>query len=262
MTSVRYVDVPRDVILVEGADARSFLHSQLAQDIVSLDPGSSVYSFLLEPTGHVCVVCRVVCHDEETFTLDVESGFGESIIVRLKRFVLRSRVAMRTAEATCRAFRGDGASDAVGSRTGRAEAWWGGDDSVDVITLDGEAPSVGEPMDLDDLDAMRVAAGWPSLGRDIEVGDVPAATGLVRLAASFTKGCYPGQELVERMDSRGASAPVLVRHLAGSFVVGEAVVVDDAVVGVVTSASGVHALARVKRDAPVGVPPGAALGGA
>ncbi len=43
---------------------------------------------------------------------------------------------------------------------------------------------------------------------------IPASLGeVVRVAVSFTKGCYPGQELVERMDSRGSSAPQVLRRV-------------------------------------------------
>ena len=49
------------------------------------------------------------------------------------------------------------------------------------------------------------------MGAEILPGEtIPAETGLAETAISFTKGCYPGQELVERMDSRGSTAP---RHL-------------------------------------------------
>jgi len=70
---------------------------------------------------------------------------------------------------------------------------------------------------------------------------------------SFTKGCYPGQELVERMDSRGSSAPRTLRSVVvprGSGV-GDPLVVDGADVGVITSLSGDRALAYVKRDAEI-----------
>ena len=46
------------------------------------------------------------------------------------------------------------------------------------------------------------------MGTEIVPGEViPAETGVVAVTVNFRKGCYPGQELVERMDSRGARAP-------------------------------------------------------
>ena len=96
----------------------------------------------------------------------------------------------------------------------------------------------------------RIIDGWPALGSEIIPGETLAAeTGLTTVAVSFTKGCYPGQELVERMDSRGAIPPRrIVRVVVESGTeVGSPVIRDGAEVGQVTSVAGVNALARVGR---------------
>jgi folate-binding protein YgfZ len=57
------------------------------------------------------------------------------------------------------------------------------------------------------------------MGREIVPGEViPAETGIVPLTVNFRKGCYPGQELVERMDSRGARAPRELKVMAADAV--------------------------------------------
>jgi folate-binding protein YgfZ len=196
---------------VQGDDAAQFLHSQLAQDIASVPVGGSVHSLLLAPTGHVVALVRVVRHVDTVFTLDVEQGFGEKVIARLQRFVLRAKVTMRPCDWTVRAFRGEGAADAAGRGAGSAVAWWGGSECVDVVARAEDLPFAGERVPAAVIDVMRADAHWPAMGSDIEEGDVPATTGVLRAAVSFTKGCYPGQELVERMDSRNSSAPVVLR---------------------------------------------------
>ena len=96
----------------------------------------------------------------------------------------------------------------------------------------------------------RIEARWPRMGAEIIPGEtIPAETGVVDRAVSFTKGCYPGQELVERMDSRGARAP---RHLDAVDVPdgarpGDDHTVDGAVVGTLTSVIGRRALALIRR---------------
>jgi folate-binding protein YgfZ len=107
----------------------------------------------------------------------------------------------------------------------------------------------------------RVAAGWPRMGAEIVPGEtIPAATGVVPVAVDFTKGCYPGQELVERMDSRGADAPSSLRvvDVDAGVAVGSPLL-DDAgrEIGTVTSVSpaGGVAIALVKRGHDVGRPP-------
>src|SRR5207302_5307074 len=104
-----------------------------------------------------------------------------------------------------------------------AKGWpadWPGLPGVDLV---GEAPDVPEGLRLCDLqayEAVRVEAGWPVMGREIDEKTIPAETGVVDRAVSFTKGCFTGQELVARTDSRGGNAS---RHLRG-IVVGPNVV--------------------------------------
>jgi folate-binding protein YgfZ len=110
-----------------------------------------------------------------------------------------------------------------------------------------------------DHEAARVAAGWPRMGAEIEPGStIPATTGVVPLAVDFRKGCYPGQELVERMDSRGADAPRSLRIVdvtddarPGDPIVDEA----GTEVGALTSVAGGLGLGYVKRGSDVGRPP-------
>ena len=111
--------------------------------------------------------------------------------------------------------------------------------------------SIGEPAD----ERARIELGWPRLGAEIVPGEtIPGGTGLTGIAVSFTKGCYPGQELVERMDSRAAQAPRSLRRLtvAEGTEVGDPVTDGDDEVGAVTSVAGTAALGWVKRSSDVG----------
>jgi folate-binding protein YgfZ len=96
------------------------------------------------------------------------------------------------------------------------------------------------------------------MGVDITTEMIPAETGVVDVAVSFTKGCYPGQELVERMDSRGSMAPRRLCRVtcASGAKVGDKVVVDSEIVGVYTTVAGVNALALIKRGVEISDPYG------
>ncbi len=245
MTALVRADLARDVVIVQGDDAGNFLHSQLAQDVASIPVGGSAHSLLLAPTGHVTALVRVVRHVDTVYTLDVEEGFGEKVISRLQRYVLRSKVTMRGSDWAVRAFRGPGAVDAVGQVPGLAVAWWGDGDAVDVVARMVDLPVAGDPVEPSVVDSMRVDAGWPAMGADIEEGDVPATTGVLSVAVSFTKGCYPGQELVERMDSRNSTAPVMLRTVpAGDVPEG----------CTVTSRGSARWIVRAPRGTEVGMP--------
>ena len=108
----------------------------------------------------------------------------------------------------------------------------------------------------DDHERARIVAGWPRMGHEIVPGEtIPAVTGVVPVAVNFTKGCYPGQELVERMDSRGADAPRSLRivDVADGAEPGDPLLgADGAEIGSITSVAGEVALALVKRGHDVG----------
>lgn len=199
----------RDVVLVDGPDAQTYLQSQLSQDLADIAVGEERWSFVLEPTGKVDSLLRVTRTGDETFELDTDAGFGEALLARIDRFKIRVKAD---------------------------------------TSLSG---TVGEPAD----EQRRVAAGWPRLGAEIEPGEtIPAGTGLAAIAVSFTKGCYPGQELVERMDSRAADAPKSLRRLEVSegAAPGDPVVDGGGEVGVLTSVAGTQAIGWVKRSSDVG----------
>ena len=104
----------------------------------------------------------------------------------------------------------------------------------------------------------RIEAVWPAMGSELVVDEtIPNAAGINDRTVSFTKGCYTGQELVARVDSRGDHTPQHLRHLTSSspLAVGDALTLDGKQVGTVTSAADTAALAWVARS----VEPGATV---
>ncbi len=233
---------PRDVVQVAGVDAATFLQSQLSQEIRPLAVGESTWSFLLQPTGKVDVLLRVWRNGDDSFVLDTDAGFGEVMVARLNRFKIRVKAEVTTLPWRCIAVRDEGASDVAGL------ASWGA--GVDLLGEAPSAPAEAIPGSAEDLLASRIAAAWPAMGSEIVPGEtIPGETGVVGSAVNFTKGCYPGQELVERMDSRGAAPPKSLQRVtvAEGTAVGDAYMIEGATVGVVTSVCGTDALAMVKR---------------
>src|SRR5690242_19722880 len=84
---------PRDVVIVEGPDALTYLQGQISQDILQLDVGSSAWTFLLEPTGKVSGLARIVRAGDDRFELDTDAGFGAGLLARIDRFKIRVKVA-------------------------------------------------------------------------------------------------------------------------------------------------------------------------
>jgi folate-binding protein YgfZ len=96
---------------------------------------------------------------------------------------------------------------------------WNGLNGYDLL---GPAPAPPEGSTFVDAGAYEVArieAGFPRHGAELDERTIPAEAGLVAESVSFTKGCYTGQELVARIDSRGSNVP---RHLRGLLLSGPA----------------------------------------
>ncbi len=79
-----------------------------------------------------------------------------------------------------------------------------------------QVPAGAEPISTQEFEVLRLAYGLPAMGTEIQPGDIPNETGLVEGAASFTKGCYRGQELVERIDSRAGGRRRICRISAAA----------------------------------------------
>ncbi len=246
-----YFEQSHDVLQVVGTDARKFLHSQLANDIESLKVGQSRYSLLLEPTGKITSLLRVRCNSQESFTLDCDAGFGEVSAIRLSRFKIRIKCEITSSAQRFVALRGLSAieyADYV-ARDSALPAWREKDFAVD-FAVDFVAGDLREGS-ATEFEIARLMARWPRTGVDMTGESMPVETGLTDCAVSFTKGCYPGQELVERMDSRGATPPRslrLIRAVAGARA-GEPVVLDGQEIGIYTSVCQEFALALIKRSA-------------
>ena len=245
MTAAVAAVVPRDVVLATGDDAANYLQGQISQDVEAVNPGASAWSLVLAPQGKVDAWFRLTRNHDGSFLLDVDAGFGSALVARLERFRLRVDVAFESlAGWRMLAVRGAPATEAdldAVDATVRARIEWPGYCGVDLL-----GPAVAPPAGLPvaaaaDLEVARIRAGWPAMGRELTERTIPAEiAGLVESSVSFTKGCYTGQELVARIDSRGGNVPRPVRllEIGGDGVSpGAEITVDGRPVGEVTSAA-------------------------
>jgi len=219
---------PRDLLLATGADAATYLQGQLSQDVVDLPVGASSPSFLLQPDGKVTAWLRVTRVGPEAFALDVEAGWGPAVADRLRRFLLRVKVELVEQRAADHpaviAVRGNPDESAT------LEGLRPGPDVAVVIAAPPEGDAAGFDVFLADgaewvpplprvdpaaAEVLRIDAGVPAMGAELSDRTIPAEAGqaVIDASVSFTKGCYTGQELVARVDSRGNNVPRQVRSL-------------------------------------------------
>ena len=202
----------RDTVRVTGPDAATFLQGQLSQDVDALAVGTSTWTFVLQPQGKVDAWARVTKTAADAFLLDSDAGHGTALETRLARFKIRTRADLEARAMPCVAVRGAGAPRGeVPTGVLRLPVVGPAVEGYDLLGTT-EAPEGVPVLDADALDAYRVAHGVPAMGRELDADTIPAEVGawIVEASVSFTKGCFVGQELVARIDSRGGNVP---RHL-------------------------------------------------
>ena len=221
------VELDSEVVEVRGPDAATYLQGQLSQDVAALAVSDVVVpSLLLEPSGKLGFLVGVGRLADDAFLVVVDSPSGEDVLARLDRFKLRTDAELRVATGEWHVLAELCPSNAATPITVRI--------AQDGPGLDDERTAAYE--------LARIELGLPRMRGEVREDMIPAELGqpLIDAAASFTKGCYTGQELVARVDSRGGNVP---RHLRGLVLdgdqvptEGDEVVHDDKVVGVVTTA--------------------------
>ena len=176
---------PRAYVAVRGPDAEEFLQRMVSND-VSAD---SCEALLLTPKARVIAPLLVWRRGPEDFLLLTEPGLGQTVLAHLSRMRFRDRAEIALEEHT--------STIVFGAAEGIPNLDYG-EPAVEVLD-DPREPTVAEA----ELEAMRIAAGTPRFGREIDDRVLPAEAGLDKRAISFTKGCYPGQEPVARLHYRG-----------------------------------------------------------
>lgn len=215
------VELARGVFRVAGPDAAAYLQGQLSQDITALEVGESALSFLLEPQGRVVALGRVARIGENEFLFDVDPEVAEATMARLTRFRLRAKLSIEQIDYRVVALRGEASGAKPQSLEGAlviASAWpqlpgW------DLLFPSGKGHVIeagaARQCSPAAYEAARIGVGVPT-ARDFDERVIPAETGLLEAAVSFTKGCYAGQELVGRMDARGNNSPRRLRVVRGT----------------------------------------------
>jgi folate-binding protein YgfZ len=252
------------VLEVTGKDRASFLHALVSNDIKALTPGQTCGATLLDIHGKVQLTLGVwaiadrvwlltppgtaafameafdkYLFSEKAYFADVSADVALSMLAGPEASAVAERVAADLDGVDVR--RAPGIGD-----TGGPETWLavpaGDGTRAWQAALDAGARPVGATA----LESLRIEAGTPQFGRDVDdtvlLPEIPTARLL-----SHSKGCYPGQEVVVRIRDRGH----VNRMLRGLVLEGDAVpergadvVAEGAVIGRVTSATRSIGLAR------------------
>lgn len=279
----------RAKIALTGSDRVRWANGMVTNNVRDLAVGQGNYNFLLNAQGHIQADLYVYKLGERLI-VDTELWQAEKLKQIFDKFIVMDDVEVQdiSNKLTALAVQGPKAMAVLhssgvdvaeelkpltlrevdwngirltltrmASRVARTYELWGAPDDIRMLwktLVDRRAKPVG----TDAVEMFRVAAGVPRVGVDIRERDLPQETEQSQ-ALHFAKGCYVGQEIVERIRSRGA----LHRRLAGLLVQdtvparGSKIHADGKEVGEVTSALKVPAtggdktlaLGYLRRDA-------------
>jgi tRNA-modifying protein YgfZ len=270
----------RGKLRVKGPEAAEYLQGQLTNDIEALEPGEGCYAALLDRKGHMQADMRVLRLSPVEIQVDTEPGalaatrrhlemykVGRQVEVEdaTKGRALLSLIGPRSAEVAgsppLPEYAGEeialGGVDcvAVGTATG-----------IDLIASAGEADRLRATLaeagavevSAEAAEILRVEAGTPRFGAEMDAGTMPAEAGIVEAAVDFQKGCYIGQETVARLHYKGKpNRRLRGLKLSAPAAPGTALTLGEKEVGLIGSScvSPVHgpiALAILRREAEPG----------
>ena len=264
----------RTKLAVTGEHRVKFLHRILSNDIKNLSAGHGTYALLLNAQGHILADLRIYA-DEDRLWIDTDADLAAKATSILRRYIIADRVEIEPSPLLSIALQGPRSGEIVQTLFGTPFEPL--DQEMDHRRVDfgGEwarlvkLSSTGEegyeiwldpekagpfwqsvlvqgagcgllPCGVEALESLRIEAGIPRYGADFGEDTLPLEAGLLN-ALSFNKGCYIGQEIVERARSRGhVNWKLVALHLdPGSSVPqpGAPLSIEGKSVGEVTSAS-------------------------
>lgn len=253
----------RGRIHATGEDRKRLLHAMTTNHVQGLEPGQGLYAFFLNAQGRVLADAIIVCA-EDHLLISTEPETRQSVFEHIDRFIIADDVTLKdVTEISCEfALEGPASAERLASLgcsipdpAYGSVAW----NNVTVI----RASSTGEPgfrliapseekaalqsqlasisieASPEDVLSVRLEHGIPRYGDDITERYIAHETGQMQ-ALHFQKGCYLGQEIVERVRSRGlVNRQLTALSIAGQAIParGEKILNGEKEVGEVTSAA-------------------------
>jgi len=235
-----FTRLDRLVARVTGDDPIAFLDATTTQDLSGLKPDQNALTCMLDEKGHMLAELRTIALPDGTILIDAEPAAREAVTEWLAKVAPLSgcEVIDETDRWTVTALRGPKTEKHIPRDAIVAEVDWGalGYDIITASPFEVDAVS----MTAAEYESARIATGRPRFGVDFDETTHIAETPLIARAVSFTKGCYPGQESVARVQNLGRVRKRLVGvDLNGAEVPapGTTLTVDGFDVGRVTSAA-------------------------
>ena len=228
----------RGLLRFVGGDRAEYLHNMLTNDLTALLPGSGCYAAATTEKAKMLADLRITCLTDSLF-VDVEPSVTEKIQKHLDKYIITSDVTIENNSDTLCAISvsgpkspqiltavfpgatlpekecgniqtdfnqrsvliirneitGETGFDLYAPKEAATELW-------NALIREGKAFGM-KPAGLRALESLRIEAGIPVYGLDMDESHFPMEAGIEKRAISYTKGCYMGQETIARADAHG-----------------------------------------------------------
>jgi folate-binding protein YgfZ len=250
----------RGRIVATGDDRARLLHAMTTNQVQQLEPGQGCYAFFLNPQGRILADANLFVLPDRIL-IDVEPEVRESLYQHLDKFIIADDVTLEDASESLTAIGLEGPkAEEVLATMGApipeapySHVDWDGR-IVARVNATGEPgfrifgeKLIRTPAEADSVRVVRLEHAKPRYGEDIFETTLPQET-QQKHALNFNKGCYIGQEIVERIRSRGHVNRLLVGLRIGAIEpppLGTKLSADGAEVGEITSAAFSPTLGKV-----------------
>lgn len=271
----------RGCLKITGSERVNFLNGIVTNDVAKLPLGSGCYALMLNQKGRI-VADMVVYSFEDYFLIDLEPSLGGKAKESMERYIISEdvqvedvsedfgRISVQGPEArrllgklTAAELKGDAefSSQMVNAFGGSVVCRVSrtGEDGYDLLCKPGSLPAIwegavtlakefgGRPFGFEALNSLRIEAGIPWYGIDMDEGIIALEVPLEKKAISYSKGCYAGQEVVARVTYQGRVNKRLVGMTLESDRLanrGDKVKAQGREVGLVTSCAISHSVKR------------------
>jgi tRNA-modifying protein YgfZ len=241
-----------------GEDRARLLHAMTTNHIQQMKPGDAVYAFFLNAQGRIVGDANLLCLDEY-FLIDTETANHDEVFQHLDRFIIADDVTLEDArtDTFCIGVEGPASAAILAqltvpirgdfTMTGAPGARLYGPMAEKAALVEQLAALSVPQATAEEAEAVRLEHHKPRYGADITAKHLVHETQMLH-AVHFSKGCYIGQEIVERVRSRGQVHRLLVPlTIAGSEVPAAATPIQAGTeaAGDITSAAFSPALGKV-----------------
>jgi folate-binding protein YgfZ len=270
----------RGKLLLKGSEAAEYLQGQLTNDIEVLASGEGCYAALLDRKGHMQADMRVLRLADEEIWIDTEPEALDAARRHLEMYKIGREVTLEdvSEERSILSLVGPRSVELAGSPALPEHA-------SEPLSIEGvECLAVGTALGIDliataadrerlrtglgkagapevgseAVEILRIEAGTPRFGSEMDTATMPAEAGIVAAAVNFEKGCYIGQETVARLHYKGKpNRHLRGLHLSAPAQRGETVALAEKEVGrlggsCISPVHGPIALAIIRREAEPG----------